>query len=216
MSDNKPLIIIVGADKGGVGKTLTARCVLDYLRSIAVEHRAFDTETETPGNTGVLKRFFPERTEIVDLMDSDGQMQVFDTLGSAVTVIDIRAGLLSPILKTLAEIGFLNPAKCRIVVMHVLGNNSASMDEVKSITESIATSRYIQIGNRINNTKFSFPAGALEISPLAPRAAEAVDVAHLSFSEFIKRDESPTLSGTVNFWLGKVFAQFETLRLTAQ
>ena len=87
-----PLVIIVGADKGGVGKTTISRTLMDYFRHQSVTFRGFDTEAPP----GVLKRFFPDKVEVVDLTKSDGQMRVFDTLKDAqVTIIDVRAGLLS-------------------------------------------------------------------------------------------------------------------------
>ena len=49
----KPAVIIVGADKGGVGKTTVARTLLDYFIANQVATRAFDTETPR----GTLKRF---------------------------------------------------------------------------------------------------------------------------------------------------------------
>ena len=41
----KPAVIIVGADKGGVGKTTVARTLLDYFTAHQIATRAFDTET---------------------------------------------------------------------------------------------------------------------------------------------------------------------------
>ena len=203
-----PVVYIVGADKGGVGKTTIARTLMDYFESNGIEHRAFDTETPN----GVLKRFFPE-TQIVDLADSEGHMQIFDTLGAAITVIDIRAGLLSPTLKLLNEIGFFDPAKCRIVVLHVLGNSQASIGEVKSVTESIASSRYVAIANHVTETKFEFPAGALDIPMLNARAIESVDAANMSFISYINGGASSVLRGYVKYWLGLVFQQFDAANL---
>ena len=40
----KPTVIIVGADKGGVGKTTVARTLLDYFTAHQIPARAFDTE----------------------------------------------------------------------------------------------------------------------------------------------------------------------------
>jgi hypothetical protein len=207
--DMTPLVVIVGADKGGVGKTMVSRALLDYFAQNAIDYRAFDTEIPN----GVLKRFYPGKTELVDLTDSDGQMKVFDTLGSAVTVIDIRAGLLSPTLKTLKEIGYLDPAKCKITVLHVLGNSQASVGEVKGITDAIATSRYIAVANRINETKFEFPAGSLDIPKMDVKAGESVDASSMSFSTYGKTGPSGVLRGYVNHWLGLVFAQFDAAKL---
>ena len=91
----KPAVIVVGADKGGVGKTTVSRTLLDYFSANNVPTRAFDTESPR----GTLKRFHPDITEIVDMTATADQMKIFDTLNAAapsVTVIDVRAGLLSP------------------------------------------------------------------------------------------------------------------------
>src|SRR5262245_9257060 len=95
-----PAVVVVGADKGGVGKTTVSRTLLDYFSVHNVPTRAFDTEAPR----GVLKRFHPEVTHIVDLTSVSDQMSIFDTIGTAepkVTVIDVRAGLLSPTLRAL-------------------------------------------------------------------------------------------------------------------
>ncbi len=66
-------------------------------------------------------------TEIVDVTQIADQMKIFDTLGSAeakVTVIDVRAGLLSPTLQALNDIGFIESAKkgqITFAVFHILG-----------------------------------------------------------------------------------------------
>jgi hypothetical protein len=208
----KPSLIIVGADKGGVGKTMVSRALLDYLKANGFEHRAFDTEIAA-APTGVLKRFYPERTEIVDLAEIDGQMRVIDTLGNAVTVIDIRAGLLTPTLETLGAIGFLDPARLNIVVLHVLGNTQTSIDEVPTVADKMHGLRHILVGNRVNNTKFTFPAGALEVPMLVTQAVEALDTASASFASFVNSEASPVLRGYVKTWLGKVHAQFEAAKL---
>jgi hypothetical protein len=201
-------VIVVGADKGGVGKTVVARALMDYFSVNAIEHRAFDTQ---PG--GVLKRFFPSRTELVDLTDSDDQMKVFDTLGSAVTVIDVCAGLLTPTMKMLKNIGYLDPAKCRITVLHVLGNSQASIAEVQEVMRAVSSSRYIAVANHINETKFAFPAGSLDIPAMNAKACESVDESNLPFITYGKSGPSGVLRGYVNHWLTQVFAQFDAAKL---
>src|SRR3972149_11315486 len=106
----KPAVILVGADKGGVGKTTVSRALLDYMIPHNIPVRAFDTEAPK----GTLKRFHPEITDVVDITSASDQMRIFDTLASAaaqVTVIDIRAGQLSNTLRALRDIGFLDAAK---------------------------------------------------------------------------------------------------------
>ena len=97
----KPAVILIGADKGGVGKTTVARTLLDYFGAYQTPTRAFDTEWPR----GTLKRFQPDVTEVVDVTSVPDQMKIFDTLRSAearVTVIDVRAGRLSSTLQALS------------------------------------------------------------------------------------------------------------------
>src|SRR3981189_3805746 len=128
----KPVVIVVGAGKGGVGKAPLSRALLDYFRSNNVPTRAFDTESPR----GTLKRFHPEFTEIVDMTTTSDQMKIFDTLNAAspsVTVLDVPAGLLSPALASLRDIGFLDAAKSgqiTFAVFHILGPSIASLDEI--------------------------------------------------------------------------------------
>ena len=59
----KPAVVLIGADKGGVGKTTVARTLLDYFAERRVRARAFDTEVPK----GTLKRFYPDLVDVVDI-----------------------------------------------------------------------------------------------------------------------------------------------------
>src|SRR5271154_1823964 len=152
----KPALILVGADKGGVGKTTVARTLLDYFSAHHVTARAFDSESPK----GTLKRFHPDISEIVDITSVADQMRIFDTLSNAdanVTVIDVRAGLLSPTLRSLRDIGFLDAAKkgqITFVVFHILGSSIASLNEIEETTAFTADAKYFLVKNFINNTSF--------------------------------------------------------------
>src|SRR5260370_35809807 len=101
----RPAVILVGADKGGVGKTTVSSTLLDYCASRKIPTRAFDTECPR----GTLKRFHPGVTDVVDVTSVPDQMKIFDTIESAdaqITLIDIRAGLMTPTLEALRDIGF--------------------------------------------------------------------------------------------------------------
>ena len=98
----KPAVVLIGADKGGVGKTTVSRTLLDYFTERKVRARAFDTEVPR----GTLKRFHPDVTDVVDISHVPDQMRIFDTVHStdaSVSLIDVRAGLLSPTLRALEQ-----------------------------------------------------------------------------------------------------------------
>jgi hypothetical protein len=205
----KPVVIIVGADKGGVGKTTVTRLLLDYLASKGFETKPYDTESPD----GDLKRFYPAKVEVVDFTESEGQMRVLDNLGSAITVIDIRAGLLSKTLETLADIGFIDPARYNLIVMHVLSDSQMSIAEVKAIAGRLAGVNYIQIANHMSKTAYDFPAGALEIPMLDTMAARAVDADAVPFSLYAREGKSVVLRGYVGKWLERGFGQFVAAKL---
>ena len=231
----KPAVIIVGADKGGVGKTTVMRTLLDYFLARKVPTRAFDTESPK----GTLKRFHPDVTDIVDVTRIPDQMQIFDTLSdNAVTLIDVRAGLLSPTLMALRNIGFIDAAKkgqITLSVFHVLGPSIASLDEIVETSDFVSDVRYFLVKNFINNTHFfewdqatynSYfkrlkDAVEISIPKLNEMACEQVELASVPFLTFIANKKangeaaaySFVLRGYVRHWLGHVWAEFDRIKL---
>jgi len=229
----KPAVILIGADKGGVGKTTVSRTLLDYFNSNHVRARAFDTEVPR----GTLKRFYPDLTDIVDVTYVPDQMKIFDTIHSAqvpVTLIDIRAGLLSPTLRALRDIGFIDAAKkdqLTFAVFHILGPSIASLDEIAETAAYLGDARYLMVKNFINETHFfewdeathatyfKSIKGAVEITipKLAEMAMEQVDHASSPFLHFAANKKpngepasySFVLRGYVRHWLNNVYAEYE-------
>jgi len=233
---SKPAVIIVGADKGGVGKTTVTRTLLDYFNARKIPTRAFDTEAPK----GTLKRFHPDVTEVVDVTKIPAQMRVFDTLSdSTVTVIDVRAGLLSPTLTSLRDIGFIEAAKkgqITFSVFHILGPSVTSLDEIAETAEFTAEARYFLVKNFINNTHFfewdettynSYfnrvkDAVEITIPKLNEMACEQVELASVPYLSFIANQGAKgenaaysfVLRGYVRHWLGHVWAEYDRIKLT--
>ena len=233
----RPAVILVGADKGGVGKTTVARTLLDYFGAHQTPLRAFDTEFPR----GTLRRFHPELTEVVNVTSVTDQMKIFDTLGSAdakVTVIDVRAGLLSSTLQALGEIGFIESAKkgqITFVVFHILGPSIASLEEIAETARVIGDANYFLVKNFINNTTFfewdpstynsyfKKIKGAEEITipKLNEMACEQVEVASVPFVSFVGNkgakgeaaNNSFVLRGYVRHWLGNVWSEYDRVKL---
>ena len=232
----KPTVIIVGADKGGVGKTTVARTLLDYLIAHQIPARAFDTEAPR----GTLKRFHPDATDIVDINLVSDQMKIFDTLNSAeaaVTVIDVRAGLMSQTLRALRDFGFLDAAKkgqITFAVFHILGPTIASLDEIADTAAFLGDAKYFLVKNFINNTHFfqwdekthsSYfrkikDAVEITIPKLNEMATEQVDLASVPFVTFIANKKSNgdpaaysfVLRGYVRHWLGNVWGEYDRIK----
>ncbi|HLH87904.1 MAG TPA: hypothetical protein VKX28_05550 [Xanthobacteraceae bacterium] len=232
---SKPAVIIVGADKGGVGKTTVTRTLLDYFTARKIPIRAFDTEAPK----GTLKRFHLDVTDVVDVTRVPDQMQIFDTLtDSTVTVIDVRAGLLSPTLNALRDIGFLDAARkgqITFSVFHILGPSVASLDEIADTAEHMVDAKYFLVKNFINNTHFfewdqatynSYfkrikDAVEVTIPKLNEMACEQVELASVPYLSFIANKGpngesaaySFVLRGYVRHWLGHVWAEYDRIKL---
>ena len=233
----KPTVILVGADKGGVGKTTLSRALLDFIARKDVPARAFDTEFPR----GSLKRFHPNITEIIDLNDVADQMKVLDTLDSTdarVTVIDLKAGNLSMALDTFDRIGVLEAARngqFNLGLFHVVGSSIASLEEIGEVAKYVNNMEYIVARNAVNETNFFEwdqktykkyfsrlnSAHEIDIPKLNEMAYEQVDLTGLSFKDFIDNkapnggpgNHSFVLRGYVRKWCADLDQELERLQL---
>ncbi|HEY2534023.1 MAG TPA: hypothetical protein VGJ20_39895 [Xanthobacteraceae bacterium] len=234
----KPTLVVVGADKGGVGKTTVCRTLLDYFTAQHVSMRAFDTESPK----GTLKRFHPEISDIVDVTSVSDQMRIFDTLSTThanVTIIDVRAGVMSPTLRALRDIGLLDAVKkgqISFIIFHILGSSIASLDEIEDTSAFTADAKYFLVKNFINNTSFfewdeathasyfkRFP-NAIEVTvpKLNEMAFEQVELASVPFLTFVANktqrgdpaNYSFVLRGYVRHWLGTVWSEYDRIKLS--
>lgn len=222
--ETRPTLIMVGADKGGVGKSTLSRLLLDHFERRELPCRAFDTEHPR----GTLNRFYPLITEIIDLEAVADQMKILDTMDSAaqrVSVVDLRAGVLSSALETFERIGVLDAARngqFDLGLFHVVGPSVASLEEMGEIAAYTHGIHYIVARNFINETNFFEwddstykkyfadlrNAQEMEIPKLNEMAYEAVDLAGATFSDFVGNRTADgegagysfVLRGYVNKW----------------
>ena len=228
----KHSMILVGADKGGVGKTTMSRALLDYLERNNVLARAFDTENPR----GTLNRFYPAKAAIIDLANVADQMRILDTMDSCpeqVTIVDLKAGNLTAALDVFDRIGVLEAAKdghFNLALMHVVGPSIASLDEMNEVAKYTSGLDYVVARNFINETNFfewdettynkyfaRLPnAKEIEVPKLNEMAYEQVDLAGVTFSDFIANKTAAgedanfsfVLRGYVRKWLRDIDEEF--------
>jgi hypothetical protein len=233
----KPTLILIGADKGGVGKTTLSRALLDHFARKDISARAFDTENPR----GSLKRFHPDITEVIDFTDVADQMKVLDTLESTdarVTLVDLKAGNLSRSLDTFDRIGVLEAARngqFNLGLFHVVGSSIASLEEISEIAKYVNDMEYIVARNAVNDTNFFEwdqktykkyfarlnKAHEIDIPKLNEMAYEQVDLAGLTFRDFIDNkgpgssagNHSFVLRGYVRKWCADLDNELERLDL---
>jgi hypothetical protein len=233
----KPVVFLVGADKGGVGKTTIARTLLDYLATKGVAARAFDTEFPR----GTLKRFFPKVTEVVDITTAADQMKVLDTLTTSevkVSTVDVRAGALLNTLKTFTDVGFFDLCRAgefNFVLFHVIGPSVASLEEIAEVLPYTDGQHYFVVKNFINETSFfdwhpeiqkgyfKLVKNAVEVAipKLNELAYEQAELGGVPFSTFIANktvqgqnaNYSLVLRGYVRTWLSQISAEYDRIHL---
>lgn len=222
-----PLIIMVGADKGGTGKTTVARALADYLRSKRALCKVFDSECPR----GDLRSFVPS-AQVIDIEKVDDQMRAFDSI-EGVTLIDIRAGLMSPTLKDLADVGLLADVRSGALAMallHVVGPSVSSLLEIAETAAAIGGGvRHFLVKNYVSDGGFAewekdprFAAVLKEaetrtitVAHLPDKAAAAVQLAGASFEAFAedRATHGRMLSGYVRNWLAGVWSEFDRVGL---
>jgi hypothetical protein len=214
----KPLVIMVGADKGGVGKTTISRALDDYLRAGKAVRKVYDGEWPN----GDLKQF-AEESEIVDMQSINDQMRVFDRL-RGVTLVDIKAGLFTDVLDSLNRTGLLDDVRAgrfNLALLHVLGPSAASLSEIANITTKLGSGAvHLLVKNYVNEAGFEeweadprfadalASTGNIVIPHLEARAATEVQQCGLAFSAFVDQSQSRVLVGYVRAWLRDASAAF--------
>jgi hypothetical protein len=191
-----PRLIVVGADKGGVGKTVLSRLL---LRRLPPGSRAVDTE-------GKLRRFYPDAM-LIDATKTDDQIRLFDSM-PAVTLVDVRAGLLSELLGSMRDMALLDDVSrgaLALTVVHVLGPNSASLEEVAPTAavlgrgaQHVLVKNYVSAGAQFFDfnpeavRKYLGDMAVVEVTHLDDRVAEAVDDRAQTYDAFVA-DEANSL-----------------------
>ena len=145
---------------------------------------------------------------------------------------------MSPTLKALRDIGFIEAAKkgrLTFGLFHILGPTIASLDEINETAAYLGDARYFMVKNFINNTHyfewdeathssyFKQVKDAVEVvipklNEMATEQVELASVPYLSFIANKKQGGEPAsysfvLRGYVRHWLGRVWAEYDRINL---
>jgi hypothetical protein len=224
-----PLIILAGADKGGVGKTQVCRALCDYLRTPAFSAQPSPRILDSQFPKGDLCQFEPT-AEVINLTSIQDQMKVFDSL-APVTVVDVAAGLLGYTIRAFDEAMLLEDVRqgaLRIALLHVLGPSLSSLSEIADATAMLGTAaKHFIVKNYINETNyFEWDASGTYATSLRALANVTIDVPHLdtianeavqqtrcSFVTYAASNASRTLRGRVSKWLERTWRSFDKVGL---
>lgn len=107
--ETRTRLYLVCSPLGGVGKTITARLLLDHALSTTRKACGFDTNHHDPA----LEHLFPIETTTVDLSSTRGQMMFFDRLvraDGAPKIIDLWHATYDLFWVQAANLGFFREA----------------------------------------------------------------------------------------------------------
>lgn len=211
---------MVGADKGGVGKTTVSRALDDYLHVKKAAKRTYDTQSPN----GDLARFVAEAS-IIDAMNIDDQMKVFDSM-RGVTLMDIKGGMFTDVLQSLRDVRLLDEVRdgrLNLLLLHVLGPSASSLGEIAYVAESLGTgANHVLVKNYVNESGFReweadprfastlASARVIEVPHLPGRACTEIQRLGVPFADYAEgRENSFTIRGHVRTWLAKVYAAFD-------
>ena len=144
-----PKIHVVCSDQARNGKTLLARLIADDLTLVGREPAVFDAECPLGG----IRSYLPERTRLVDLSRTSGQMAMIDTmLGNAPRdyVIDLSCRLLADTFALFEQIDFIGEARKAgfvVIVLYIIDRPFASLRMARQIYHGGQLDRFVPVRN---------------------------------------------------------------------
>lgn len=184
-------IHLIGGEKGGVGKSLLARVLAQYLIDHQLPFIGFDTDR----SHGALMRFYAGYASpvIVDRYEAlDAIMEAAVEQPNRRILVDLAAQTHDPLVRWMDDSGVLNLADesgIAIHYWHVMDTGKDSVDLLRKLLDRFGTSlKYVLVRNQVRGGDFT----ALEQSGEQARAlglgAKIVSVKKLHESAIQKID----------------------------
>ena len=194
-------IHFIGGEKGGVGKSLMARVLAQYLIDRGEPFIGFDTDR----SHGALMRFYSGYASpvIVDRYEAlDAIMEAAVEQPERRILVDLAAQTHDPLVRWMDDSGVLNLADesgIQIHYWHVMDTGKDSVDLLRRLLDRFGTSlKYVLVRNQVRGNDF----GVLEQSGEQARAlglgAKIVAVKRLHDGAINKIDATSS-----SFWNAK-------------
>jgi hypothetical protein len=194
-------IHFIGGEKGGVGKSLVARCLAQYLIDKNQPFLGFDTDR----SHGALMRFYAGYASpvLVDRYESlDAIMEAAVEQPERRILVDLAAQTHDPLMRWMDESGVLNLAdemSVGIVYWHVMDSGKDSVDLLKRLLDRFGKQlRYVVVRNQVRGSDFSVLEQSGEQSRAVDLGAQVISVRHLHDGVINKIDATNS-----SFWAAK-------------
>jgi hypothetical protein len=227
-------INFIGGEKGGVGKSVTARALAQYFIDKGVDFTGFDTDRSHHS----FNRFYADYASpvIVDSFEGlDLIFAAFEDNPQQCVIVDLAAQTSSPLGKWIKDASLLELfADMGITVnfWHVMDDGRDAVDLLGTLTDTYgAGPNYIVVQNHGRGSNFvllrnshalqkaeALGAHVVELPRLHDASMRKIDQHNTSFWKAVNNRESPDALGMlerqrVKTWLKNSYAVFDRLPL---
>ncbi len=224
----------IGGEKGGVGKSVTARVLAQYFIDRNKPFTGFDTDRSHNSFTRFYQGF--ASPVLVDSYEAlDTIVNGFEDNPEHSVIVDLAAQTLAPLSKWIKEsdlLALFRELNVPVNFWHVLDDGRDSTDLLGTLVDTFGDKpNYIVVQNYGRGSDFALLLGSQSLSKAMlagakiialPRLHEAsmrkIDAQNTSFWKAVNDRESPAALGLlerqrVKSWLATAYAAFDTLPL---
>lgn len=220
-------IHFIGGEKGGVGKSLTARVLAQYFIDRQFPFVAFDTDR----SHGALLRFYADYTSPVAMDRTEALDAIVEAAASEPerrVLVDLAAQTHDTLAQWMDEASLLSVAAEEGIALHywhVMDAGKDSADLLKKLLDRFGDGlRYVLVRNQVRGTDFSVLEKSGQEARALAMGASVVHLKKLSESALLKIDDASssfwkaTVAGgglglldrqRVKSWLADTYRQFD-------
>jgi hypothetical protein len=194
-------IHFIGGEKGGVGKSLVARVLAQYL----IDHEQAFIGFDTDRSHGALMRFYegfasPIVVDSYEALDAIMEAAVDDP--ERRVLVDLAAQTHDPLVRWMDDSGVLNLADetgTAIHYWHVMDSGKDSVDLLRKLLDRFGKDlSYVLVRNQVRGNNFSVLEQSGEQARAISLGAKVVTIKHLHDNVINKIDAANS-----SFWAAK-------------
>ena len=223
-------IHLIGGEKGGVGKSLVARILAQYMIDKELPFIGFDTDR----SHGALMRFYPAfasavAVDKIESLDAIVEAAV-DQPGRRI-LVDLAAQTHDPLASWMEDAGVIGLADelgMKLFYWHVMDSGRDSVDLLRRLLDRFGTGlQYVLVRNQVRGADFSgleqsgeqsraigMGAHVVSVKKLNEHVIQKIDAASSSFWQAKASDKDSTGLGLmdrqrVKMWLRDVYREID-------
>jgi len=199
--NGKSSILLIGGEKGGVGKSLVSRALAQYFIDCSVPFVGFDTDR----SHGALMRFYSDYASPVLIDRYEALDHIVETAVEQPGIrvlVDLAAQTHAPLVAWMDDSGVLDLAQendLRITYWHVMDTGRDSVDLLRQVLDRFQDRlNYVVVRNQLRGNDFSNleKSGLLDrLSSLGGRVVEMKQLHQSVIQKIDAKDRS--------FWAAK-------------